>query len=89
MTKTTDNKTILAYMPVKQTIKIRKPSAHNYTVKWFDPVKNTYFEGSYYDDGNMLTITSPGESDYLLILEEIIKVDVKIRNKQNVIKGKL
>ena len=68
--KTADNKTILAYLPVKQTIKIRKPVAHSYTVKWFDPVRNTYSGGSLNDDGNILTITSPVDSDILLILEE-------------------
>ncbi len=85
--KTADNKTILAYLPVKQTIKIRKPAVYSYTVKWFDPVKNAYSEGTIADDGNILTITSPSESDMLLILEEVVKVDVRIRNKQNVMKG--
>jgi hypothetical protein len=80
-----DDKTILAYIPVKQTIRIRKPDGHNYTVSWFDPVKNTYSAGTGSDDGNILTITSPNDSDMVLILEEVVKVDVKIRKKQNVI----
>jgi|WetSurMetagenome_2_1015567.scaffolds.fasta_scaffold00001_446 hypothetical protein len=81
-----DNKTILAYIPVKQTIKIRKPAGHEYTCKWFDPSKNIYSGGIAADDGNLLTITSPGDTDMILILEEVIKVDVRIRNKQNVLK---
>jgi hypothetical protein len=85
--KTPDNKMILAYLPVQLTIKIRKPDEHMYSVRWFDPVKNTYSEGSGSDDGNLFTITSPTEGDMVLILEEAIKAEVKIRNKQNVIKG--
>lgn len=86
--KTIDNKLILAYIPVKQTIKIRKPSGPNYSVRWFDPVKNEYSNGTGSDEGNILTILSPNDSDMLLILEEVVKVDVKLRNRQNVIRSK-
>ena len=68
--KTPDNNTILAYFPVKLTIKIRKPSGAGYRMKWFDPVKNTYSDGIVHDDGSLLTITSPSEGDMLLILEK-------------------
>jgi len=81
--KTPDNKTILAYLPVKQTIKIRKPENHNYTVRWFDPVKNEYSTGSGSEDGKMLTISSPADHDMLLILEELIIVkDLRIRQRR-------
>jgi hypothetical protein len=86
--KTTDNKTILAYFPVRLTIKIRKPDNKNYSLRWFDPVKNTYSEGSASVDGNIMTITSPHDSDMLLILEELVQVNIKIRNRQNVIKDR-
>jgi hypothetical protein len=87
--KTTDNRTILAYLPVKQTIKIRKPDGHNYTVRWFDPVKNGYSDGAGSDNGNILTITSQSENDMLLILEEMIPVkNIKIPYKNRVIKTK-
>lgn len=89
VTKTTDNKTILAYIPVKSTIMLRKPAGRNYTVRWFDPVKNTYSDGTGSDDGMVLTVTSPGDGDMLLILEEIIPVkDIKLPGKRNIIKGK-
>ena len=68
--KTPDNNTILAYFPVKLTIKIRKPSGAGYQTKWFDPVNNTYSDGIVQDDGSLLTITSPSEGDMLLILEK-------------------
>ena len=67
--KSTDNKTILAYLPVNLVVKIRKPLDVEYQVGWFDPVKNVYTDGSVVDDGLILTVTSPAESDMLLILE--------------------
>ncbi|MBG0859587.1 MAG: DUF4038 domain-containing protein, partial [Bacteroidales bacterium] len=70
--KTTDNKTMLAYFPVKLTVKIRKPAAISYSVRWFDPSKNEYQGGSATDDGTVLTITSPSESDMVLILEDAL-----------------
>jgi hypothetical protein len=66
--KSEDNKTILAYLPVKLTIKIRKPLNAEYVVKWFDPVKNVYSDGKASEDGFVLTVTSPGERDMILIL---------------------
>jgi hypothetical protein len=86
--KTADNKTILAYLPVKLTVSIRKPEGKNYSVRWFDPVKNTYSDGTGSDNGNLLTIVSPNESDMLLILEEIMPVkNIKLPDKKNVMKG--
>jgi hypothetical protein len=67
--KSTDNKVIIAYLPVKQTINLRKPVALSYSVKWFDPVKNIYSDGKSSDDGRIITITSPSDNDMLLILE--------------------
>jgi hypothetical protein len=86
--KTPDNKIVLAYLPVKQTIKIRKPADKSYSVRWFDPVKSTYSDGTGSDDGNMITITSPNDSDMVLILEENIPVNIKIQNRKNVIKAR-
>jgi hypothetical protein len=86
--KTTDNKTILAYIPVKEKIKLHKPAGHNYSVRWFDPVKNTYSDGTGLDDGSLMTVTPPGENDILLILEEVLPVkDIKLQ-KKNVMKAR-
>jgi len=67
--KSTDNKVIIAYLPVKQAINLRKPVAVSYNAKWFDPVKNIYSDGKFSDDGRIITITSPTDTDMLLILE--------------------
>jgi len=81
--KTTDNKTIMAYLPVKQTVKIRKPHGHSYTVRWFDPVKNEYSDGTSLDDGSTLAVSSTSDNDMLLILEEIITAkSIKIRSRR-------
>jgi len=89
VTKTTDNKTILAYVPVKQTINLRKPAGHNYSVRWFDPVNNKYSNGSGTDGGNILTVTSPKESDMVLILEEVVTVkNIKPPDRRNVIRDR-
>ena len=89
VTKTTDNKTILAYVPVKETIMLRKPAGHNYSVRWFDPVNNTYSNGTGTDDGNILTVTSPKESDMVLILEEVVTVkNIRRPDRRNVIRDR-
>lgn len=81
--KSVDNRTILAYLPVKQTIRLRKPLGHNYRARWFDPVNNLYSDGMVSDDGSVMTITSPTESDMILILEEPVKIDVKVRRARD------
>jgi hypothetical protein len=68
LVKTVDNKIILGYIPVKTTIEIRKPADLNYDVKWFDPINNRYSAGNADDNGTVLKITSPSNSDMLLIL---------------------
>ncbi|MFH0841937.1 MAG: DUF4038 domain-containing protein [Bacteroidota bacterium] len=89
VTKTTDSKTIFAYIPVKQTIMIRKPAGHNYSVRWFDPVINTYINGTGTDDGAVLTVTPPVDSDMVLILEEIVEVkNIRPPDKKNVIRSR-
>jgi hypothetical protein len=66
-----DNKTILAYIPEKSSIEIRKPLNIGYSVRWFDPVRNSYFDGKAEDSGLILKITSPVDTDLLLILTGI------------------
>lgn len=68
LVKTVDNKTILGYIPVKTSIEIRKPADMTYSVKWFDPIKNRYSDGYADDSGTVIAVTSPSESDMLLIL---------------------
>ncbi|MFO7620296.1 MAG: DUF4038 domain-containing protein [Bacteroidales bacterium] len=68
LVKSIDNKTILGYLPVKLTLEIRKPVNAGYSVRWFDPVRNVYSGGTAKDKGETLEVTSPNDSDMLLIL---------------------
>jgi len=83
--KSSDNKTILAYLPVKLTVKIRKPLNINYQVRWFNPVKNEYYPGTLTEEGTVLTMTSPVESDLLLIIEIKPEGSVKKLKKERMI----
>jgi hypothetical protein len=83
--KSLNNKLIIAYMPVKQEIKLRKPLITGYSVRWFDPVKNEYSNGTSSDDGLVLTISNIRDQDMLLVLEAIpATVEVKKRNTRDI-----
>jgi hypothetical protein len=77
LVRSPDNKTILAYLPVKLTIRIRKPLQADYKVRWFKPGTNEYQNGALTDDGEVLTISSPSEDDLILILEKKMSVPAK------------
>lgn len=66
--KSPDNKTIVAYLPVKTTIKIRKPLVKEYSVKWFNPVTGRYVDGVSAGSGNIIEITSPEEGDWVVVI---------------------
>jgi len=67
--KSIDNETILAYIPAKLTIGIRKPLPAEYNVRWFNPKTNVYTSGNLSDNGKVITISSPEDGDMVLILE--------------------
>jgi len=67
--KSSDNKTIIAYLPAKMTISLRKPLRSNYTAEWFNPATNKYSKGAIDDNGQLLMVTSPEETDLLLVLK--------------------
>ena len=66
--KTDDYQTILAYIPVKSTFQLYNPLRVEYECKWFNPVTNEYSAAKALDNSGVLELTSPDESDYLLIL---------------------
>ncbi len=70
--KSLDNNTLIAYLPVRLTVEIRKPDGKgSYRALWFDPVNNTYSDGNVADDGLVLTVTSPSDSDMVLVLKKL------------------
>lgn len=80
--KSPDNKTILAYVPVKSTLKFRKPLTGNYRTRWFNPSTNQYADGTHNDSGTVITISSPGDTDYVLILELLETFTPKNKGKK-------
>lgn len=66
--KTDDYQTILAYIPVKSTFQLYNPLRVEYEYQWFNPVTNEYSDATFLDNSSVLELTSPDESDYLLIL---------------------
>ena len=68
-----DLSTLLAYTPVKQEIWIRNPMNHQYTARWFDPVKNLYQEATVETEKGLIKMNPPSEQDYVLVLEAEIK----------------
>ncbi|MCU0362153.1 MAG: DUF4038 domain-containing protein [Bacteroidales bacterium] len=66
--KTPDNRTILAYVPVKSKVIIRKPVDVKYAVSWFNPVRNSWSKGTADDNGIFVSAESPEDSDMLLVL---------------------
>ena len=68
-TETDDS--MLAYVPVQSTIKILNPYNYSYAGSWFDPVKNTLIPATLQQEGGLLQATSPGNSDFILLLSKI------------------
>jgi hypothetical protein len=84
--KSSDNLTILAYLPVKLTLRIRKPADINYRLRWFDPVKNTYYNGKAEDNGTTLYVSSPFDGDLVLILDYMPPIpDKKIKKEKMIL----
>lgn len=80
--KSLDNKTIMAYVPVKSTLKFRKPLSGNYKIRWFNPVTNQSVDGMAEDSGSVITVISPGDSDFILIMEHIVTPISKNKTKK-------
>jgi hypothetical protein len=66
--KSLDSKTILVYLPTRQEVSLRLPSARTYTAKWFDPVENSYRDADVRWEGRKLQAQSPLEKDAVLVL---------------------
>jgi len=67
--KTDDHGSILAYLPVQQTIKFSNPLNLRYRGRWFDPIENEYSDAEIVHHQNRLEATSPAQQDFVLILE--------------------
>jgi hypothetical protein len=63
-----DHRTILAYVPVKCTVKLYNALNRQYQAQWFNPASNEYKKGSVVTKAGILKVTSPGDEDWVLIL---------------------
>ena len=70
--KSSDSKTIIAYIPHKTTVRLYNPNSYRYTAQWFDPVSNTYAEATI-DQTQVSSVacTQDFENDMLLVLKQV------------------
>ncbi len=65
-----DYRTIMAYVPVRTTLKIRNPSGVTYKGSWFDPESGQTAKATLLTGPGLIETTSPKEGDLVLILEK-------------------
>ena len=68
--KTDRDDSILAYVPVKSMVKLYNPREYRYDGQWFDPVNNKYLNAEILQEGGLLKIMSPVDSDLVLLLNK-------------------
>lgn len=67
--KSDNDATILAYVPVRSTVKLYNDREKKYQAQWFNPATNQYQKGKVNVAANgLLEITSPTDEDWILIL---------------------
>lgn len=67
--KTDNHDSFIAYVPVRQTIRLSNPLNLRYRGRWFDPIENEYSAAEIAHGQNTLEATSPADQDFVLILE--------------------
>jgi len=70
VTESLDHSTILAYVPVKSSVKIRNFSRAKYDARWFNPVTNKSIAAQILNTDGVIHTESPLESDLVLVLEK-------------------
>ena len=67
---TDDERLIMAYVPVKSTVKLYNPQKITYKARWFNPVTNQYQPAKITNKDGLIEAASPGEGDGVLVLEK-------------------
>lgn len=70
LVKSSDYKTIIAYIPQKTTIKLFNPRGYEYSARWFDPVSSLYSQALFESKDGRIELSHHFESDMLLVLEK-------------------
>ncbi len=71
--KSSDDKTILAYIPHKTKVVLFNPKGYQYSAKWFNPVTNKYSEAKTDNTKNLtnrLEFVHDFENDMILVLQK-------------------
>ncbi len=69
--KTSDDKTIVAYVPEKCEVKFFNPKGYKYSAQWFNPVTNEYSDAEINPDVNSIQLTHDFENDMVIVLKKI------------------
>ena len=70
VSKTINQDLIVAYLPVKSTIKLYNPSGIVYVGEWFDPVENKYSKAIIENKKGIISVVSEKNSDMVLVLRK-------------------
>jgi hypothetical protein len=68
--KTDDYDTIVAYLPVKVTVKLFNPRDVKYQGRWFNPVTNQFSKANVVQKEGLIEATRREDSDVVLLLEK-------------------
>jgi len=70
--RSSDSRTIIAYIPHRCTVKLYNPVVYRYAAQWFDPVNNSYSSATIKQEQNSsITIAHNFENDMLILLKKI------------------
>lgn len=68
--KSSDDETIIAYIPKKAEVKLYNPGGYKYTAQWFNPVSNKYSEAVIKNENHTIAFTHNFENDMLVVLKK-------------------
>jgi len=69
VSKADEDGIIVAYLPVKSTVMLFNPLGRQYRGRWFNPITNKYSKAVVAYRSGLIELTSPRDSDMVLILE--------------------
>lgn len=69
--KSADDKTIIAYIPEKCSVKFFNSNGYKYSAKWFNPVTNEYTEAVINSNVNSIQFNHNFENDMLIVLKKM------------------
>ncbi|WPP47944.1 apiosidase-like domain-containing protein [Catalinimonas niigatensis] len=68
--RTDDYSTMLTYVPFRTEVQIINAQNIHYKGQWYNPVKDSYSDAEVKNQTNKLSVTPPGEGDWVLVLKK-------------------